>query len=87
MLKIIERLNILVRKQIPALLQLEEVCFSFTQNHRNHQTESPSAGRLSIVIPTGDAIHHFNARLESRYVKNRLEQWKSPSLLKQILLT
>jgi len=60
MLNIKNSLNIMIRKQISTLLELQEICFSVTENHRNHQIESPSARRLSVETHQVDDIRPFN---------------------------
>jgi hypothetical protein len=62
------------QKTIATLLELQEISFSFTENHRNHQIESPSSRRLSVAAHQMDDKHSFNVRLESCGFTKRLEQ-------------
>lgn len=80
MLNIKKRLNITIRKQISTLLELHKICFSVTENYRNHQIESPNAGRLSVAAHQVDDISHFNVCLESCGFIKRLEQRQSHKL-------
>jgi len=57
--------------------ELDEICFSVTENHRNHPIESPSARRLSVAAHQVDDKSPFNVRLESCGFTKRLEQRES----------
>jgi hypothetical protein len=65
------------QKTISTLLELQEISFSFTEYHRNHQTESPIVRCLSVAAHQMDDKRSFNVRLESRGFTKRLEQRES----------